>query len=568
MMRQIFNLLLVVVAMGVGVCAQTPPAKTGEETTGTISGRVVNDSGQPLAGASLFVRPVNPLATPRNTTTDADGNFRLNGLEPSLYTIIASAPAYATDTGGAQPTYYRLGETVNLELVRGGVVTGTVTNSAGDPVIGVRVRAVRIRDAKGQTPQLASLAPFEVSTDDRGVYRIYGLLPGTYLVSAGGSGGFSPVFVPYDSDAPTYSPSSTRDNAAEISVRSGEESSADIRYRGEHGYTISGTVKVAATSSATLTLRAVGSSIPLASSFQPQGARGFNFAGLPDGEYTLRAQEQFSSLTANTAPVASAATKRITIKGADVTGLELIPVPLASISGRVVLEPSKAPECQGKRSPLLAEMLVQLQRPEKDVEDEDGIFVGLFGPSASPDSSGSLMWRNVRPGKYRFNPLFYERYWYLQSITMSTTGAKPQKIDAAANWTTLKSGDRLTNVTVSLALGAASLRGRLTRAQGESVLTGTNLYLIPSEPDKTSDVLRYFMTQILPDGTFGFRNVPPGKYLAVTQLNGDASIATQPGMREPEAAAARVKLRRAAETKKTEIELKPCQNLADYQLKQ
>ena len=565
-----FLRLILIVAMGVVVHAQVQtPSKTADDTTGTISGRVVNDSGQPLAGASLFVRAMNSLATPRNTVTDADGNFRLNGLEPALYTIIATAPAYATDTSASSTTYYRVGETVNLELVRGGVVTGTVTTSAGDPVIGVRVRAMRVRDAKGQTPRLASLGYLEQPTDDRGVYRIYGLLPGTYLVSAGGSsGGFASAFNPYDTDVPTYAPSSTRDNAAEITVRSGEESSADIRYRGEQGYSISGTVKIANTGAATLALRAVGNSILLASTYQPPGAHGFSFNGLSDGEYTLRAQEIVAA--ANVSQLASSATKRITIKGANVTGVELIPTPLASISGRVVLEPSKLPECQGKRPPLLAEMLVQLQRPEKDAEDEDGVYVGLVGGFASPDPSGALAWHNVRPGKYRFEPHFYARYWYLQSITMNTTGVKPQKIDAAANWTVTKSGEQLNNVVITIAQGAASLRGRLAVAEGASVQSGTNLYLIPAEPDKAMDVLRYFVTEVAADGAFALNNLPPGKYLALIQVNVDAPIATQPKLREPEAeaVAARAKLRRTAETKKTEIDLKPCQNVTDFQVKQ
>src|ERR1043165_1642007 len=97
-------ILLLVVVLAVGVRAQTP-AKTTDDTTGTISGRVVNDSGQPLAGALLFARPMNSLATPRSTTSDADGNFRLIGLEPALYTINATAPAYATDNTVALTTY-------------------------------------------------------------------------------------------------------------------------------------------------------------------------------------------------------------------------------------------------------------------------------------------------------------------------------------------------------------------------------------------------------------------------------------------------------------------------------
>src|SRR6185503_6124494 len=117
--------------------------------------------------------------------------------------------------------------------------TGTVTNSLGEPVIAVRVRATMVRDPRGETPR--SLFTTEQPTDDRGIYRIYGLRPGTYIVSAGGTG-FAPSFNPYESDVPTFAPSSTRDTAAEVVVRSGEDSTIDIRYRGEPGHTISGTV--------------------------------------------------------------------------------------------------------------------------------------------------------------------------------------------------------------------------------------------------------------------------------------------------------------------------------------
>jgi len=560
--------VIVMAAVGVRAQVQSPPAKVTSDTTGTISGQVVNDSGQPLGDASLFVRPMNSVSAPRNITTDAEGNFLLNGLEPALYTITATAPAYATDN--ANPTYYRIGDSVRLELVRGGVITGTVMTSANEPVIGVRVRAVRIRDANGQILRTPSFGSREQSTDDRGVYRIYGLLSGTYLVNAGG-GGFPSVFNPYDNDVPTYAPSSTRDNASEITVKSGEEATADIRYRGEQGYSISGTVKVAGTSGTTLTLRLVGNPAPLAATFQQPGARGFAFNGLANGEYTVRAQE-IASAQSTTPGLGTSVTKRVTIKGGSVTGLELIPTPLASISGRVVLEASKVPDCRGKRAPLFAEMMVQLQRPEKDAEDEDGIYVGLLGGIASPDANGAFAWRNVRSGKYRFEPRFFARYWYLQSITMNTRGAlrnaKPQKSDAAATWTTVKSGDQLTNIIITLAEGAASIRGRLAVAEGAVVQSGTNLYLIPAEPDKATDVLRFFVTGIASDGTFTLSNLPPGKYLALTQTNVEAQIATVAKLRESEASAARTKLRRTAETRKTEIELKPCQNVADYQLKQ
>ncbi|HEU4794069.1 MAG TPA: hypothetical protein VFT02_00475, partial [Pyrinomonadaceae bacterium] len=150
----------------------------------------------------------------------------------------------------------------------------------------------------------------------------------------------------------------------------------------------------------------------------------------------------------------------------------------------------------------------------------------------------------------------------------NTTAPKPQKVDAAATWTTLKPGEQLTNVIITLAEGAASIRGRIELAEGAATPAGMVVYLIPAEPDKAEDVLRFFVTEVASDGTFTLNNLPPGKFLAVTQTNVDAQVATLTKLRQPEAASARTKLRRNAETQKTEIELKPCQNLADFQLKQ
>jgi len=170
--------------------------------------------------------------------------------------------------------------------------------------------------------------------------------------------------------------------------------------------------------------------------------------------------------------------------------------------------------------------------------------------------------RNLVAARYRFEPRFYARYWYLQSITITNAAAKPQKIDAAANWTTLKPGEQLTNLTITLAQGAASIRGRVPVAEGAAV-PAMSIVLVPAEPDKVDDVLRYFVSEVSADATFAFNNLPPGRYLAVV----DTQPPTLMKLRQPEAAPIRAKLRRAAEAKKIEIELKPCQNVADYQLK-
>ena len=168
--------------------------------------------------------------------------------------------------------------------------------------------------------------------------------------------------------------------------------------------------------------------------------------------------------------------------------------------------------------------------------------------------------RSLMAGRYMPQQQFYARYWYLNSITI----AGPPKIDAAANWSTLKVGQR-TDVTITLTEGAASIRGKITTANGAAIPTGLGIYLVPAEREKSTDVLRYFMTPVEADGTFSFNNLPPGRYAVFTQTS-DADTSTLAKLRLPEAADTRAKLRRAGEAQKTNLELKPCQNLTGYQL--
>jgi hypothetical protein len=504
---------------------------------------------------------MNALSGNRTLVTDSDGNFRMNNLAAAVYVVSASYPAYvAPPYDPLEPgNYHRIGESVRLELVRGGVITGTVTNAAGEPVISVRVRAQMVRDSRGGDP-----LPFafrEQSTDDRGIYRIFGLTPGTYVVFAGGGGSQGFQLNPYGLDVPTYAPSSTRDTAAEVNVHGGEEANADIRYRGEQGRTISGTVKVGSPNAATITLTQAGSrGMPAGATFQYPGMPGFSFMGVGDGEYEVVAQEVSTAQTTLFPDLSISEAKRVTVKGADVTGLELTTKPLARVSGRVALEPSKAAECQNKRGPLFVETLVVLHPPEKETRE---IFPNLrmIGASSTVDEKGGFLMRNVVPGKYLIEPRFYARYWYLDSVS---TGAA-QKTDAAGNWTTIKFGDQLTNVTVTLAEGAASLRGRLTAETGAEVPSGLVVYLMPADRERALDVLRFFVAPVNADGTFAFNNLPPGRYFTSTKTL-DPQTATMNKLRLPEAAEARAKLRRAAETQKSTLELKPCQNLTDYKL--
>ena len=538
---------------------------TEEAAGGSITGSVVNESGQALAGARVSVRS-NGGGAVRISITDAEGNFRVDDLAPALYSVSVFYPAYVMPSINPTwtPRYSRVGDSLRFELVRGGVITGKVIDSAGEPVIGVAVRATMVRDAAGEVPRAGGNSFSQWLTDDRGVYRVFGLPAGTYLVSAGGasfSQGFS--LDPYGLDVPTYAPSSTFDTAAEISVRSGEEVNADIRYRGERGHVVSGSMKIADTSSGSLTLTAAGRMTTPLTAFQLPSVRGFQFSGVSDGEYDVVGTEIKSprSAAAVVPEIWVSEPKRIVVKGADVTGLELAPRPLPSIGGRIVLEASKMAECEGKRRPLFAEMAVFLQRPEKENgEEKTPLFLRHPEPS-SPDAGGNFLLSNLTPGRYLFDLRFYARYWYLDSISTAFT----PKVDPAANWLTLKFGDRINNVTIKLAEGAASLRGHLKATDDATRPAGLAVYLLPAEREKTADVLRYFLTTVEADGTFSVNNVPPDRYLVMVQPVA-AQTNTLAKLRLPESAEARADLRRAAALQKTELELKPCQNLTDFPL--
>ena len=506
---------LCVVTSIIVMCFGSSAQQSSEEVkTGTISGRVVNENGQPLVGATVSISQAGTVSSGRSTISNLEGKFQVNGLENALYYVSANSPAYVTAPVDLETPYptYRVGDSVRLELIRGGVITGTVTNATGDPVLGVRVRAFMVRDATGKPIKVLMNSLAERSTDDRGIYRIYGLAPGSYLVRAGGGGALG-ILSATELDAPTYAPSSTRDTAVEIQVRAGEDATVDIRYRSEPGHVISGQVKMQGTFGASVTLVRVGDGlIPTSSSFQRAAGQGFALSGIADGEYELTAQEVTSSRTMAFPDFAISDPIRVTVKGADVTGLEVIPKPLASVTGKVTLEPSKLPECQNKRQPLFSETMVTLLQNRKEQHTYQVWSFRSFLGNAIPDKDGAFIIKNVRAGQYSFSPHFFARYWYLKSITLSASQTNSGQVKASSSlnpdigrtWATLKSGDRLTGLTISLAEGAASIRGQITKSEDAKMSDGLRVFLVPSERDKVNDPLRYFTNEVNGDGTFLF----------------------------------------------------------------
>ena len=538
----------------------TPASVKVESKTGDIGGRVVTENGQPLVNANVWIRPATPDGLPvTSTTTNREGVFKVNGLQRGSYSVSASMPSYIPKSLESGSAVQNTGDAVTLVLMKGGVVTGTVTNSKGEPIVAIAVRAEMVVDDRGRkTPQIT----YDGMTDDRGVYRVYGLPTGTYIVSADGGTNYSPTGVnPFATDMPTYAPSSTREAADEISVRNGEETSnVDIRYRGERGNTISGIVKGTRTGDRgfAVTLTSLAERGSRWDKYFQDANGEFAFEGIPDGEYHLVATAYW-----NDRDRGMSESLVLNVRGADLEGLELTAAALASISGTVVLKPFKepVPACYDKRQPQFWEMTVTAWHRVIQDATKKSQFVWRGRSSGTPDAQGNIALRDLAASEYYFGVSLPGPQWYLQSIAFVPPAPGVKPTDATRSWTTLNPGDQLSGLTFTIAQGGALVRGQMTLAEGQKLPDKLAVYLVPAEPAQAEDPLRYFAGPVNTDGNFWLHSVVPGRYWIVAQPGTEDTRRDVSKLRLPDGAETRAALRHAAEQKKAEIELKTCQDL-------
>ena len=563
MLRTLYKVLVVLLLMSMPVVGQTPVSPKAD----SITGRVVNESGQPLPHARISVQPVQGGRPSGWTNTDREGAFKVSGLDPVSYRVYAEMPSYIPLSNepeiGRSEKQYKVGDSVTFVLTKGGVITGTVTNAAGDPVIGIGVRARMIRNQKDQ--RINSWSGRESTTDDRGMYRIYGLPTGTYALAAGGPSDYSYSSLgPFDTFLPTYAPSSTREGAVEISVRAGEETNnVDIQFRGEVGRTVSGIASGPGTEggfNVDLTTAAPAGSQSNISHYNQPGVSQFVFHGIADGDYYLTAH---TNLGGRENVVSEP--KLIRVRGADVDDVELMMKALGSISGRVLLEESKVSECQGKQPPAFKEMSVAAWHKDTEATKNQPQFVWSLGPPVNPDSQGNFTIGNLAASQYYFVARFPARSWFLKSIAISPAQSR-KPTDVTRIWTTVKAGDRLSGLIVTLAQGAASFQGQVVLSEGDASSDKLFVYLIPSEREAADELLRFYGGLVTEDGKIALHNLAPGRYWILTQPATDIARAPLTRMRLPDETETRAQLRRAAEAAKTEIELKPCQSVVDFRV--
>jgi 5-hydroxyisourate hydrolase-like protein (transthyretin family) len=182
--------------------AQAPSKQPAAKAPhGSISGRITIKD-KPAAGVMVGLRHadgLNPFEQLSKAMTDQDGVYKITNIAPGSYFVLPSAPAYVWRDANYNAQTVLVGEDENVEgvnyaMVRGGVITGKVTDADGRPIIQMQVDVFSGDVVQNQTPARPMYPVNSVSTDDRGIYRAFGLPPGKYKVAAGRSDDFNGGF--------------------------------------------------------------------------------------------------------------------------------------------------------------------------------------------------------------------------------------------------------------------------------------------------------------------------------------------------------------------------------------
>ena len=355
-----------------------------------VTGRVVcGDTQRPARFALVTLIPADQgdgnfggRGGRGSARTDLDGNFTMSNVAAGSYFVTGSLAGYVNETSevqaalsaGADPgtalpgvpevNVTAGGASTALTLQRGGVIAGTVLWDDGSPAGGVQVFA-QVAPTAGVTstgaPQTTTsnlgrsggfggfgAGPAGAQSDDRGRYRLTGLLPGTYLVrasvqapapGASQTRGFARTLNLY-----VYAPDKMRRTEAAMVTLAGSEERDDVaitmKLAGLH--TISGNVGAtsATVRSGTVTVTdQADSSLTRTGSIGGDGS--FTVPYVPPGNYTLNvnasAQAQGTGGRGSDTPANSAESTRfqplqesLTVTDGDLTGLSLNVTPVSS----------------------------------------------------------------------------------------------------------------------------------------------------------------------------------------------------------------------------------------------
>lgn len=317
------------------ICAQTQTV-TEKVATSTISGRVTL-KGNGVSGivvGLVLIDNYRNQSVRNNATTDEDGKYRLTNVAVGTYEVAVSAPAYVVARRSLIINKPDNVENIDFALVRGGVVTGKVTDPDGRPMIETEVNLFPEVEEYSRQPA--------VRTDDRGIYRAFGLKAGKYRVAAG-KDEMAVFGDPWSKSEYrlTYHPEAAEASGATVIEVSegGEVTNVDVTLtRSIFRYSASGRIIDSETGKP---MGGLGVGIHMFSTPRYGGSRSGGIITNRNGEFKIQNLGPGSyAVTGQPAPEADWRIEpvRFEVVDQDVTGLELKTAKGASVSGIVVME--------------------------------------------------------------------------------------------------------------------------------------------------------------------------------------------------------------------------------------
>src|SRR5262245_26841560 len=394
-------------------------ASDNRARTASISGRVTID-GKPAVNSTVALNEENRGAedgkkvAPGGATgqriyarvkTDNDGRYRFMRLAEGHYSIHAVSGAYVSKENcryGASCREVTLDdgaavEDVNFTFVRGGVITGRVTDAEDRPVIAAGILLLQVNE-KGEPKSDFYLEILHwMETDDRGVYRLYGVPAGRYVIGVGGE----QLHLRANPRLPaTFHPDvSDRKQARVIEVKADEVvESIDIRIgESRKTYEASGRVVDADSGQVIPNIRLLclgfndnnrpPKHVPVVTNDQGQ----FKITELISGRYALYLQDEDVS-----GPYYSEGT-RFVVNDGDVSGLEVKAFRGSTVSGIVV--------AAGVTDPAIKTKLQGARLTVGFLGDRDPATANpgnLSGSDSKISADGAFRFNGVPPGKLMF----------------------------------------------------------------------------------------------------------------------------------------------------------------------
>ena len=477
------------------------------EANASVSGRVVGTDGRPVPRAVVYV--YRPYIAGGQVETDQRGRYTVDRLVPGEYRVVVSKQGFVGRQYG-QDGPLSAGrllvlkdrqalDSIDVTLLRGGAISGTIVDEFGEPIQDVAINALDLRPVPGQLRSEAASIVGSARTDDRGQYRMHGVMPGSYHVQAQ-VGDALPAGTGY---APLLHPGvTTIDQATRIKIDFGSEvRGIDFALSATAAYRVSGSVVDPGGRPARGTVELVASErsgtirgLPRVTNTELDGS--FEFANVAPGEYVVQSGSASITRASDTQPTRT--TLQFGTSYVQVSASEPPPVLLRQTRGATLIGRVRYEGLPSGPAPLLTLNLLPL--------DRDRTPLRAYAPSGfDVEPDGSFETTSVfGPTLIQAQP--QQNDWYVKSVVFKGQDITDSPFDFGGDGT-------FRDIEVLISALGATVRGAVTDDRGAPVRDAV-VVVFPTFRDRWFAGSRWLKsTRADPEsGRFVGTGLPPGDY--------------------------------------------------------